>query len=56
MNEQQPICPLKCKECGVEYEIGFNDSFCSEFCANGYVDGMEEYHNDKSKEKINGKK
>lgn len=40
MNEQQPICPLRCKECGVEYEIGFNDSFCSEHCANRYIDGM----------------
>lgn len=52
MNEQQPICPLKCKECSVEYETGFNDMFCTEDCANRYIDGVAEYYDTYSKRSI----
>ena len=50
--EEQPICPLKCKECGVEYEMGFNDSLCTEDCANRYIDGMKEDYDTNSKRSI----
>ena len=43
MNEQQPICPLRCRECGVEYETGFNEMFCTEYCANKYLNDMAKY-------------